>query len=403
MRASHKTREIGYSSANPLPPWICSALSAAAQATRTYHFRISATNAGGPSLGEEQTFKTLPAVSAPTVVTGTASPQGSHAAILNATVNPNGAQVTECQFEYGPTNAYGSSAACSQMVGSGTSPVAVSAWVSGLSASGSYYFRISATNADGMSKGSESTFTMAAPGNEPHYYYNGSGAGSLGEEGLKVPVVSWGTLSLTNTKGGTGGTVTCHDVVGGWVENPVSTYGETGPLGPAGIGETQTYGAYECESTGCTPAATGGGPATYVSILAEPAAFLSQTNLGGSATNLGWKSHLFYESSTKLIRDETEGIRVDVQCHVQTGATGTGEPVFGTVTSERSEGSYRPSSGKFRATAGAPPELQFDTKGAGSGELHGPPPSETTRTEKTEGNLKLLGYAGQEVVNTKNG
>src|SRR6185295_10859488 len=34
MRASHKTRLIGYSSANPLPPWICSALSAAAQATR---------------------------------------------------------------------------------------------------------------------------------------------------------------------------------------------------------------------------------------------------------------------------------------------------------------------------------------------------------------------------------
>ena len=34
MRASHSTRLIGYSSAKPLPPWICSALSAAAQATR---------------------------------------------------------------------------------------------------------------------------------------------------------------------------------------------------------------------------------------------------------------------------------------------------------------------------------------------------------------------------------
>ena len=34
MRASHSTREIGYSRAKPLPPWICSALSAAAQATR---------------------------------------------------------------------------------------------------------------------------------------------------------------------------------------------------------------------------------------------------------------------------------------------------------------------------------------------------------------------------------
>ena len=31
MRASHSSREIGYSSAKPLPPWICSALSAQAQ------------------------------------------------------------------------------------------------------------------------------------------------------------------------------------------------------------------------------------------------------------------------------------------------------------------------------------------------------------------------------------
>jgi hypothetical protein len=34
MRASQSTRLIWYSSAKPLPPWICSALSAAAQATR---------------------------------------------------------------------------------------------------------------------------------------------------------------------------------------------------------------------------------------------------------------------------------------------------------------------------------------------------------------------------------
>ena len=34
MRASHRMRETGNSSAKPLPPWICTALSAAAQATR---------------------------------------------------------------------------------------------------------------------------------------------------------------------------------------------------------------------------------------------------------------------------------------------------------------------------------------------------------------------------------
>src|SRR5262245_16948501 len=34
MRASHNRRDTGYSRAKPLPPWICTALSAAAQATR---------------------------------------------------------------------------------------------------------------------------------------------------------------------------------------------------------------------------------------------------------------------------------------------------------------------------------------------------------------------------------
>ena len=34
MRASQRMRDIGNSSAKPLPPWICTALSASAQATR---------------------------------------------------------------------------------------------------------------------------------------------------------------------------------------------------------------------------------------------------------------------------------------------------------------------------------------------------------------------------------
>ena len=40
-------------------------------ANTTYHFRISATNAGGTSKGADETFKTLP--NAPTVVTKAAS------------------------------------------------------------------------------------------------------------------------------------------------------------------------------------------------------------------------------------------------------------------------------------------------------------------------------------------
>src|SRR5262249_58474766 len=59
-------------------------------------------------------------------------------ATVNATVNPNGSEVTECKFEYGTTTAYGKSAPCSASPGSGMSPVAVSAPLGSLTANTTY-------------------------------------------------------------------------------------------------------------------------------------------------------------------------------------------------------------------------------------------------------------------------
>ena len=73
-------------------------------------------------------------------------------------MNPNGGEVSECKFEYGTTEAYGSTASCASLPGSGNSAVAVSAAVTGLTANTTYHFRISATNAGGTSKGSDQTF-----------------------------------------------------------------------------------------------------------------------------------------------------------------------------------------------------------------------------------------------------
>jgi sugar lactone lactonase YvrE len=120
-----------------------------------YHFRVVATNAGGVSHGSDLSVKTLP--NPPTVVTGTASSITSSSATLNATVNPNGGEVSGCKFEYGATTAYGSSAACVPSPGSVESPVAVSASVSGLSPNTTYHFRIAATNRGGTSSGSDQT------------------------------------------------------------------------------------------------------------------------------------------------------------------------------------------------------------------------------------------------------
>ena len=42
-------------------------------------------------------------------------------ATLNATVNPNGGTVTDCHFDYGTSESYGSSAPCASLPGSGSS------------------------------------------------------------------------------------------------------------------------------------------------------------------------------------------------------------------------------------------------------------------------------------------
>ena len=95
---------------------------------------------------------------APAVLTGAASSLGQASATLNATVDPEGAPVSDCHFEYGTSPAYGSNAPCSSLPGSGTSSARVSASVTGLSANTTHYFRIVASNAGGTSYASEQTF-----------------------------------------------------------------------------------------------------------------------------------------------------------------------------------------------------------------------------------------------------
>src|SRR5439155_433935 len=85
----------------------------------------------------------------PTATTEAASAVAQTSATANGTVNPNGFEVSDCHFEYGPTTAYGLSAPCAQSPGSGTSPVAVSAALESLSENAGYHFRVVATSANG--------------------------------------------------------------------------------------------------------------------------------------------------------------------------------------------------------------------------------------------------------------
>jgi IPT/TIG domain len=129
-------------------------------ADTTYRVRVVATSLGGTSHGAERTFTTLP--NPPTAETSAASSLAPTSATLDATVNPNAGDVSDCKFEYGKTVGYGSTATCLSLPGSGSSPIAVLADITGLTANTTYHYRIVAANSGGTSAGTDQTFTTPA-------------------------------------------------------------------------------------------------------------------------------------------------------------------------------------------------------------------------------------------------
>ena len=111
--------------------------------------------------GTEAHFTTLP--NRPLVSTGEASGVGQAVATLAGTVNPEGAEVTSCMFEYGTTPSLGTTVACPSIPAAGTSPVDVALHVTGLSPGTTYYYRLVAGNLGGEGAGSVVAFTTAPP------------------------------------------------------------------------------------------------------------------------------------------------------------------------------------------------------------------------------------------------
>lgn len=135
------------------------------QASTTYHFRLYATNSGGTGEGSDLTFTTSPAPPPPpkdpSAVTEAATGITSSGATLNGAVNPNGLATTY-KFEYGTTKGDLTKATGSVTAGSGTSSTKVKGIEVSLEPSTLYYFRISATNSEGTTTGSELSFTTSA-------------------------------------------------------------------------------------------------------------------------------------------------------------------------------------------------------------------------------------------------
>lgn len=122
----------------------------------TYHFRAVGTIGLFKYYGVDQTFTTTAAP--PTVVTLAASPVDVSSATLNGTVNANG-NVSTVTFEYGLTNAYGSTANGVPASVSGSAVTSVSADLTGLGLTTLYHFRAVAVNSGGTTYGNDMTFT----------------------------------------------------------------------------------------------------------------------------------------------------------------------------------------------------------------------------------------------------
>jgi hypothetical protein len=102
-----------------------------------------------------------PSILVPDVTTGSSEVvKGS--VTLEGTVNPDGQEVTSCEFEYGTSTKYGHVGPCSPAPGSGSSSVAVSAKLTGLDSPTEYHYRIVAANANGSHYGVDKTFTTPA-------------------------------------------------------------------------------------------------------------------------------------------------------------------------------------------------------------------------------------------------
>ena len=122
-----------------------------------YYYRIEVESSAGQNFSSSTSFTTLS--SRPNVTAQPAENITPTTAKLNAIVNPNGLE-TRVDFEYGPTNQFGTKIAAENNPLTGASQQAF-ATLRDLEPNRLYYYRALATNSQGQTTGGTSTFTTA--------------------------------------------------------------------------------------------------------------------------------------------------------------------------------------------------------------------------------------------------
>jgi IPT/TIG domain len=224
------------------------------------------------------------------------------------------------------------------------------------SGSGPQHVILTGTNGESR-KGPIYKYSCTAPAC-PHVYVNGGKK----EEGAKVRTIGWGTIKLLNTFLTE---VECHNVIGGYSENPTG--------GGATIGKIQAFDAYECVSAGCA-------------------------SLGGSAIevtpeNLPWNGET--SEPEKGVFRTRSGMPAKTPKTIYAGEVVVRVNCVG-VTNTQFYGENSPKIKEGTSIGVLPAENIFDQPG--SGELE----NENIGAGTTEGEVKVQGYGEQELISAKN-
>jgi hypothetical protein len=198
----------------------------------------------------------------------------------------------------------------------------------------------------------------AAAQAEPHQYKNGE----ITPPGEKVPQIAWGTLQLENINVGL---IECKNIFAGTGQNPVG--------GGAAEGELEAYSTFGCKSVSCEAA----GKAVEVFPLG-----LNNPKLGA------WEIHTvenpagtFKLKVGNKLAANAKQIKFKIVC--------TG------VINVEFHGELFPNTKNGTSIGASPSKVEF--KGATSGELES-----ELGTGTVKGNLKQMGYEGQDLLTVKN-
>jgi len=223
----------------------------------------------------------------------------------------------------------------------------------------------------------------------PHYYKNGA----LAAEGEKIPVVSWGRLTLEVEPIGQAG-ATCENLAGGYVENPVGA--------GAGMGATLRFASYNCTNLEC--------PSGEIEVGGKK--YEKEFEIVYPSQDFPWPGVLTEAETGKIRTAESTGFVMELACMAhgytrQAAGEGGAENKTGIGSNEQF---VLPSGGNLPATcvttptdkqepqnergtsASSPSKLVFN---AGAGELSCDGGAFTSKTKES---LKLQGYKAQEVI-----